>query len=188
MYTELINTKMHKKYLITGLVIAVLVTVVMFALIIAGNNGKATVSNNTVEKGSPSEVTQSSETTNTAKTNDKVAIIEKNDANNAGTAINTQTQIKPVVTYSGVFGDTLETSAYIPVVDSGGKCTVNVVNTSTNSLSTVSAMTSPNAKTTDCELLTIPVVNLTPGLYNMTVEYSSNQYSGVSDVVRVGIE
>lgn len=181
-------SKKSKKVLILTLV-ALSASFVLGFVVLSTNSspsdGDSDTSNSATSDSS--SFTSNPPASSDSSTNEKAAIIEKNESSSAPTNTNGRQNITPVIVYAGVFGDNLEVSAYAPVVETSGKCTANITNSATGKITAKKSLATPSASTTDCNLLVVPVSQLGSGNYSVVVNYSSDESEGASSATEVNI-
>src|SRR5680860_752628 len=166
------------KILIITSVGLVVIAVIVFLVFWLGGSDSTTENSN--ETTSPSSSLESSSTDNSESTptenstNNKVAIIEENESNNSEIVGGSKKQIKPVIVYVGIFGDQVEVSAYAPVVESNGNCTATIINNSSGAVVTKTVVANPDATTTQCSQIVVPISEVDSGLSSVTVTYASS--------------
>ncbi|HOA86138.1 MAG TPA: hypothetical protein PKH61_01885 [Microbacteriaceae bacterium] len=101
-----------------------------------------------------------------------------------GTSPEASTVTVTVIT-ADVADGALEVTAMVDIVESGGTCTAQAVKGATRRAATGTA--TPTHTSTYCELMTVPVAELAPGEWTITVSYQSALNSGVSSEVTVDI-
>lgn len=101
------------------------------------------------------------------------------------TAVDGRTVVLPSVTAAVWNSATaaVEVSAFVPVVESTGRCTL--VLTSGTSTATTESVAYADASSTSCDLLSIPGTGLASGTWRVTVTYSSPDSAGSSDATEV---
>jgi len=181
-----------KKILLLSLVALTVLLVLGFVIskynnpVPSANDGSETDTSSLDTSDNSSSVDNPSTNTDTL-TNEKAAIIEKNENSSTSTNTNGKQNVAPVIVYAGVFGSNLEISAYAPVVETGGSCTATVTNVASGKLVTKQGSATPSASTADCELLAVPISQLEPGKHNVTVSYTSDKSEGTSSATEVTI-
>lgn len=90
-----------------------------------------------------------------------------------------------VITYAGweAQSGAVEVGAYVAALDEAGTCTLVLTNSGTSQTQTIDALT--DASTMSCGGFAISGSNLSPGTWNAVVSYSSEQFSGSSEPVKV---
>lgn len=174
-----INKKTSVIIIVVVATIIVFFSFIVFELSSSDDSSNSVVTDNSKTSDKPTSVTAPK------PTNEKVAVIEKNNPQNSPTS--GKQQITPIIVYAGVFGSNLEISAYAPVVESDGLCTAEITNQTSGKITTKNTASNPSASTTDCELFKIPTTELSTGTYSITVNYASADSAGQSQKTEVQI-
>lgn len=115
---------------------------------------------------------------------------EPANQNNQDDTSNTETlkkKVPIVITTYNTDNGQVSVNGYVDgIVESGGSCTLSLVDTSGKTVtSTRSAQ--PDASTTTCGRSIISGTKLHPGTWSATLSYTSDKYTGVSDKVSIEI-
>lgn len=110
-------------------------------------------------------------------------------ANDAPVEDEPGSDVDVVVSYAGVEpgGTAVEVAGFVTgLVEAGGRCSL-VLNRSGHDERHVDGEAVPDAQSTSCALLSVPVDRLAPGTWTARLEYRSGTSSGSSDEVPVVI-
>jgi hypothetical protein len=96
-------------------------------------------------------------------------------------------QVKPIVTYAGRYGSSVEVGGYIDVFEEDGICTAIFSQGAKQITKSVQAVRS--AKTTDCPVIAIPTADFNPkGQYTLVLSYQSSKTKGSSDIKTIEVQ
>lgn len=95
---------------------------------------------------------------------------------------------KPIITYAGQSGDSIEVSSFVSgIIEEGGKCTVTFMQD--NLRVAKEGSSSKNAQNTSCPTFALPRSEfVASGNWSVTVTYKSASTTSVSDVKIIRIE
>lgn len=107
--------------------------------------------------------------------------------NNTGSRSNNTTgAVKPVITSSGIYGNSVEVGARVAgIFEKNGTCTLKL--SKSGKIISKSQDATPNVSEMSCGFISISKSKLSSGTWTAQVTYKSNKYSGASDTVSVKI-
>jgi hypothetical protein len=176
----------HKKSktklrLIIGLSLVAILAVCGY-LFYRHNHSTQSISN-TINYGPPSK--SDAEDVN----NNKQRIVDENNnpSNSTPTDSSGKKAVKPVITYAGQYGDSIEVGGYVNLFEEGGTCTATFTHGSITITKSVAAVR--DASSVDCPVMAVPVSQFTTkGSYSVSVSYISNSATGVSDARQIEVK
>jgi hypothetical protein len=176
-----IKKRKNKKPFIVASVVA-LVAIGGIAYAISNHSQKPAPSSTT--SGAPINYDPPSKQDTQSVNDNKQRIVqqEKDQQNQTSTnqgSASKQT-IKPIITYAGQYGSSVEIGGYINVFEDGGTCQVTFTQGSKTITRSVSAVRDANS--VDCPSVSVNSSEFNPkGKYVVTLGYNSNTTTGVSD-------
>jgi len=120
----------------------------------------------------------------------KKRIEEREEAINNAQQNNTggKQTVTPSFSYIGQYGTQIEVGSYVPgIYEDGGTCTAKFSQDSDNFSRSVQAL--KNVASVDCPVIAVPVASFpTKGVWSVTVSYSSEKATGISDTRTVEVK
>ncbi len=182
---------MNRKYIILIIVIvavATLLGVVLWSIAHSNNDSL----NETADTQSSLKASGTNEFSTIAKqdsasNSSKIDVIANNESAASDKKNSDMKSVEPVITYVAIDKGSLNANAYAPVVTTLGACEAKLFNFSRVLVDTLSVGTLPDATTTVCKEISFPVAGLSAGKYILQIEFSSDNYNGVSQEIEVTI-
>jgi hypothetical protein len=109
---------------------------------------------------------------------DQIIQEEEQAQSNQNTDNNQRSSVTPLFGFLDQTSTKVQANGYVPVVESGGSCTL-VLSRGSNRVSTTNPAL-PDAQSTVCGLMEIDKSRLSTGTWSATIEYSSPSSKGVS--------
>lgn len=110
-------------------------------------------------------------------------------ANSNDNAVNNEQKGSPktsiIITDVAQYGNQIEVRAYATEISSSGSCKITATKDNKVVSRTVRAL--PNANTSSCQTVDIPVADFTSGLWSIKIDYSSNTATAESNNVDINI-
>lgn len=178
------NKKLSKTLIKSLLIILLVIAVIVSILIIDQDSNKlevASIPNTQTQEPDPSTNPATQEDIARAEEN-KEKLSEKIEAEKAQAQNPTtgQKEVKPVITYAGQYGNTIEVGGYVDTFEEGGKCTATFTNGSTSFSKEVPSLR--GAQSVDCPVISAQTTDFNPkGIWTVTLKYGSVSSSGSSD-------
>ena len=95
--------------------------------------------------------------------------------------------VKPVITYAGQYGNSVEAGGYVNVFEEGGTCTATFTRGSAKITKTVQAIRGANS--VNCPVMAANSSEFSQkGTYSVTVSYNSATSTGVSDTKQLEVK
>lgn len=96
-------------------------------------------------------------------------------------------QIRPIVTYAGVYDSQFEIGGYAPVFEQHGTFTLIMEKDGKKITRTVAGVR--NSTSTDCPAIVIPLSEITQkGMWSVSLSYESPTSTGISEVKQVSVQ
>lgn len=97
-----------------------------------------------------------------------------------------RSSVKPVITYAGQYGSSVEVGGYVNVFEEDGNCTAELKQGNKTVSKSVTGVRSANS--VDCPAIIIPVSEFNPrGNYSVVLKYNSSKNNGTSDSREINI-
>lgn len=177
-----INKFINTKIIVLILLVLCCVVIIFFALIYKNKHSETSPQKPSgyINYSPPTQIEKSN------GNNIKSEVIDNEQKRNNNTP-STSIDVKPVITYSGIYNNFFEAGGYIPnIFEENGKCTLSLSKDSITK--TVSVDSIKNSSSTDCPVMKIDKNELSLGKWQISISYQSEKYSGISDKKEISVE
>lgn len=181
----MLKQNVKNKYVLIGLIV----------LLIAGSGyfvfaKRKSASIDTTNQGKASPINYDPPTAEDAQRADdnKQRIVEREEKlREQQTNTEGKRTVKPVITYAGQYGQSVEVGGYVNTFENDGTCTATFTQGSKRIAKSVTAVRGANSM--DCPVMSVDTVEFNPkGTYEVVVSYSSSSATGTSDARQVEIK
>lgn len=183
----MVKIKNLPKKIIISIIIALIILGLGIYFVSNRNNNQTPVTEPTDTQPAVNYDPPTKEDSERAESNKDRIIEREKSINELPTNESGLKQVKPIITYAGQYGDSVEVGAYANVFEENGSCTATFTLGSTSVKKTVQSVR--NANSTDCPVMQVGVSELgAKGTYSVVVSYNSQSSSGTSDSRQVEVK